>query len=317
MRKIIPFFMLQLFAEGESGSEGGSAASAAGTPNGRNSRPEENTLFGIQPQESTQVAAAENGASSPQPNTAKEEKKSPSFEELLKNDPEFKKEYDTRVRKAINDRFRSNKQEKQRTDKSEQILAMLAPRFGIKTDGNMDLDAFAKAVENDTEYYSARAMKNGTSVDIERRMDGYEALKKAEQQRQEEAQRQAQEDRERAQFQAIVAQGEKLKEIYPAFDLGKEMENQAFVQLLHSNVPVKTAYEVIHKDEIMQAGMRYAVEQTAQKVAASVQANAARPSEGVLGSRTAVNHVTDPTKLTDAQREEIRIRVRRGEKIVW
>ncbi len=322
MQKFIPF-ILQLFAEGDGAGAPGEAApaaenkgAAAGLPRGRKANPEANTLFGVQPQEAQQVAAANDGASSSQQNTQEEQKKL-SFDELLKSDPDYKKDYDAKVQKAVNGRFKGAKVTEERLSQAEGILARLAPRFKVQVDGEIDMAAFAKAVDEDTSYYEARAVANGTSVEIERKLDGYDVMQAQQAQQRAQQERTAQEQQAKERFQAIVQQGEHLKTVYPSFDLEAELQNPQFVRLLHSNVPVKTAYEVMHKDELLASGMQYAVQQTAQKVSSAVQSNAKAPVEGVLGNPTAANHVTDPSKLTKAQREEIRARVRRGDKIVW
>lgn len=320
MQKYIPF-ILQIFAEGEGAGSPGEAASAAentgavaGLPSGRKRNPEADTIFGVQPGEDQQVAAAKDGASSPQ---EQEVQKKLSFDELLKSDPDYKKDYDSKVQKAVNGRFKSAKATEDRLAQAESILARLAPRFKVKVDGDIDMAAFAKAVDDDTSYYEARAVANGTSVEIERKLDGYDVLQAQQAQQKAQQARVAQEQQAQEQFRAIVQQADQVKTIYPGFDLEAEMHDKQFVRLLHSGVPVKTAYEVMHKDELLASGMQYAVQQTAQKLSSAVQANAKAPVEGVLGNRAAANHVTDPSKLTGKQREEIRSRVLRGEKIVW
>ena len=78
---------------------------------------------------------------------------------------------------------------------------------------------------------------------------------------------------------------------------------------------VQTAYEVVHKDEIIPAAMQVAAQQAAEKVTAAVRANAARPAEnGSKGSAASVGKI-DVANMTNEQMDDIRKRVLRGERI--
>ena len=93
------------------------------------------------------------------------------------------------------------------------------------------------------------------------------------------------------------------------------MQNPQFVQLLRSNVDVRTAYEVVHKDDIIHGAMQFTAQKTAQKLADSIIANGARPAENGNSSQGATVVKSDVSQLSKADREEIIRRVRRGEKI--
>ena len=128
--------------------------------------------------------------------------------------------------------------------------------------------------------------------------------------------READEERRR---QAIFAQwdreAEELKGIYPSFDVAKEQENAQFMKLLGAGVPMRTAYEVAHKDEIIRSAMSFTAEKTAEKVANSVRANASRPSENGLSSNSASVNMVDINKLTREQMETYKQRALNGERI--
>ena len=142
-----------------------------------------------------------------------------------------------------------------------------------------------------------------------RKMQRENAALKA-QMEQEQTQKQAD-----ALFAAWMQQSETLKQLYPSFDLQTELQNEQFRALLKSNVPLQTAFEVIHKDEILPAAMSVTAEKIREKTANDIRSGQKRPAEGAMGGRAAVVTKSDVSQLTRADREEINRRVARGEKI--
>lgn len=88
-----------------------------------------------------------------------------------------------------------------------------------------------------------------------------------------------------------------------------------FTQLIHNGIDAKTAYEVIHKDDLYGGAMQYAAQQTAQKVVNNIQSRASRPVENGVNAQSGIVTKTDPEQFTKADLAEIRRRVARGEKI--
>jgi shikimate kinase len=78
---------------------------------------------------------------------------------------------------------------------------------------------------------------------------------------------------------------------------------------------MRTAYEVAHKDEIIQSAMSFTANKTAEKVANSVRANASRPSENGLSSNSAALGAVDINKLSREQMEAYKQRALNGERI--
>ena len=112
-----------------------------------------------------------------------------------------------------------------------------------------------------------------------------------------------------------MEQAESTKQIYPSFDLRGEMQNPKFVDLLKSNIDVRTAYEVIHKDDIIAGAMQFTAKKVEQNITNKIIANGARPSENGNSSQGASVTKSDVSALTKADRAEIARRVARGEKI--
>ena len=130
-------------------------------------------------------------------------------------------------------------------------------------------------------------------------------------------QMQEQQTRENASklYSAWMQQAEDAKKVYPSFSLENEMQNPEFTKLLRSNVDVRTAYEVLHKDEIIPAAMQFSAKTAEQKVVNKVIAGGNRPTENGMNSQSAAVVKSDVSQLSKADRQEIIRRVARGEKI--
>ena len=97
------------------------------------------------------------------------------------------------------------------------------------------------------------------------------------------------------------------------------MQNKDFFGLLTRGIDVKTAYQVIHQDEIVQSAISTATQRTAQAVQQqtvnNIRSKGLRPDESAGSSQAGFTFKADPHKWTKADREEIAKRVARGEKI--
>ena len=177
------------------------------------------------------------------------------------------------------------------------------------------LEMMEKAFDADDAWMEDQAAEKGMSLDTFKLVQKLEADAKR---RERQDAMELEERQRRAGFERLVQQAEEAKTVYPGFDLATEINNPAFVRLTSNGVDARTAFEVIHKDEILGSSMQYAAQTAAQKVAASVQAGQRRPQENGLGGNSpAVTRITDPRTMTKAQREELKRRVARGDKVVF
>ena len=295
-----PKVNLQLLAEGAGeGTAAGTGAteSAAGTQVLKGAKnPLANVQYGIQ--EGTEPAAE-----------VSENKSDPNaeFEKLIKTT--YKEQYDQRVQDTIQKRLKSTKETVDKYNALQPIVEILAKKYGVDAS---DVDALNKAIEDDDSYFEDEAMERGLSV---------KQLKEVRAMERENAQlKQAMQEREKQEganrlYAQWMKQSDETKAVYPTFDLKSELQNPEFVKLLNSSVDVRTAYEVIHKDEILPAAMQFAAKTVESKIAGKIAANSARPREnGISGGSTAVVK-SDVSQLTKADRAEIIRRVQRGEKI--
>ena len=233
--------------------------------------------------------------------------RSAKFEELIKG--EYKDLYDARVQDTIQKRLKSTKDIVDKYNALTPMFEALSSKYGVDAS---DPEAIMKAIEEDDSYYEDEALEKGMSVEELKR------IRKIERENSDlKMQMKEQESRERANklYSDWMKQAKDAKTVYPSFNLEAEMQNPKFVDLLRSNVDVRTAYEVTHKDEIIHGAMQFAVKTTEQKVANKIMANGARPIENGSLSQSAAQVKSDVSQLSKADRQEIIRRVQRGEKI--
>ena len=262
--------------------------------------------------ETGQVAAgttADNGASQTQ------ESKVLSFDDLIKG--EYKEAYETKLKEHMDKRFKTSKETEQSlADATAQLeavaplISLLSDKYGVSDEA--DVNDVIQAVMDDDSYYEDEAYERGMSV------ADLKEIKKLERENAKMASEMEAVNRKKAQdeaFAKLVKDSENVKEFYPDFDLAKELENPNFGRLVVSGIDPKTAYEVVHKDEIITSAMKYTTQRATQDAVAAV-ASGSRIAENGLNGQAASQAKLDVSKLTKEQRAEIRRRVlERGEKV--
>ena len=301
---------LQLFADGAGGGEGGTGAvgatgetaTAAVSQRSGAKNPLANVVYGKQA-----THAAEETTPAAEVKTPTTEDRHAKFEELIKG--EYKDLYDARVQDTIQKRLKSSKDTVERYEALAPTLEILAKKYGVDA---ADVKALNKAIEEDDSYFEEEALELGISVEQlkeKRKMERENAdLKK-------QLEEQSRRDNANKVYAQWMDQAEKAKAVYPSFDFKTEMQNPQFVNLLRSNVDVRTAYEVIHKDDIIHGAMQFTAKTVEQKLANKIIANGARPAENGNSSQGATVVKSDVSQLSKADRAEIIRRVQRGEKI--
>jgi hypothetical protein len=312
---------LQLFAEGAggtgtagtggvgTGAEGATGVTATNavsqTKKGVKSNPLADVVYGKQ-EEAAQTADVQNGTTT-ETETVPQVDRNAEFEKLIKG--EYKDLYDARMQDTIQKRLKGTKETVDKYNALSPTLELLAKKYGV--DPN-DTEALNKAIEEDDAYYEEEALQKGVTV---------EQLKEIRKMEKENAElkRQMQEQNAKEKGAQLYAQwmdqAEKAKSVYPSFDLRAEMQNPKFVDLLRANIDVRTAYEVIHKDDIIPAAMQFTAKTVEQKLTNKIIANGARPTENGISSQSSAVVKSDVSQLSKADRAEIIRRVQRGEKI--
>lgn len=305
---------LQLFADGGAGSgadggDGGMTAAAGEAHQAeqrlpargkRRENPLANVTYGKQ---APQAAPAQTEAVNEGTDNAPA-----SFKDLIAG--QYKGDFEAEVQRIIQDRLRGSRE---REAKTAPIIERVAKRYGMdaKAEG-FDLAALSDAIDGDLSQYESEAAEKGLDVETVAKLHKLEDMQAQEQAR-------AEQGKIQSHLEDMLRQGLELKKTYPNFDLETELKNPDFVRLTAPGVgvPVKTAYEAVHADELRSQMMQFTAQKAAQKVSASVAANAKRPAEnGVRGSSGAVNK-SDPSLLKKADFDEILRRTQRGEKIYF
>lgn len=291
---------LRMF-DGASSSAGDGDSSASGVTNSTaasaNGNNLENVVYGKQPNDPNSVANAEDAKA--------------KYDSYRKG--EGKQFIDKDIETAIRRRFKDYNTLKESNTKMQNVMSALATRYGI--DAN-DTDALSKAIADDDSYYEKAADNANMSVEQYKKMMRLEAENA-------ELQRIRAEEANRAEFNRRYAewsaQAEGAKTVYPNLDLNAEMQNKDFFDLVNRGIDVKTAFEVIHKDEIINGAVSVTAQRTAQAVQQqtvnNIRTKGLRPNESAGSAQSGFVPKTDPSKWTKKDRQEIERRVMKGDKI--
>lgn len=305
---IIPMLSLQIFADGGASAggtgDGGTAqgqgvkAGAASQQTGAKGNPLAEVKYGIQQEESAPAAEVQETTTT-DPNA--------EFEKLIKG--QYKQQYDQKVQDIIRKRLKGPMETVEKYTALQPVLEILAKKHGVDAG---DIDALTKAIEADDSYFEQEAMELGMSVKQLKELRS--AQRENADLRRQIQERQKQENAEKI-YSTWMQQAEETKKVYPGFDLRAELGNSKFLDLLNSNIDVRTAYEVLHKDDIIPAAMQFAAKTVESKLASKIASGASRPAENGMNSGSAAVVKSDVSQLTKADRQEIIRRVARGEKI--
>lgn len=239
------------------------------------------------------------------------------FEELISGD--YREAFERRMENATKERLRKQGAKHAKAlgdlqaqmDKKDTVLNLIGSKYGIM-DGN--LERIQQEIENDTTYWEDAAAKEGMSV------DQYMHMKKIER---ENAQfRKAQDDAARLQKRDQIlakwnGEAAELGKIYPSFNLQAELENPQFANLIGSGVEMRTAYEVLHHDEIMRGAMAHTAKTVAKKQIDAIKNGQSHPVEGAMSSGKAVKTSKDISKMSLTEMKEYAKRAGNGEKITF
>ena len=302
LKSFIPMLSLQLFAEGAGDggtAEGQGATAGVASQQKAVKNPLANVKYGIQ-EEAAPVAEV-------QEETTAVADLDAEFEALIKG--KYKAQYDARTQDTIQKRLKNSKETVEKYNALSPTLEMLGKKYGVDAG---DVEALNKAIQEDDSYYEEEALEKGITVQQLKEIRKMERENAALKAQMEEAQRQ---ENGKKLYAAWMQQAEEAKQIYPSFDIQTEMANPKFVDLLRSNIDVRTAYEVLHKDDIIRGAMQFTAQTVESKIAKKVASNGARPAENGMNSQSAAVVKSDVSQLSKADRAEIIRRVQRGEKI--
>lgn len=231
---------------------------------------------------------------------------------------DFKSEIDSEIQGIVKNRLKTaNEKIRQGEELQSKVDKMIGVLSGLY--GTDNVDEIISAMEQDDRYFEDQALEENLSVaqvkELRRLKNENAALKANAQRAEREQSERDRLERERAVFNKLTQDAQSLKKLYPNFELNAELSNEEFRRLVRNGVGLQTAYEVIHRNEIVPSLMQSAANEAAQKVAASVAANNARPAENGMKDTAAATHGVDVSKLDYDAIQAINERVRLGEKI--
>lgn len=236
------------------------------------------------------------------------EQREAEFEKLIKGD--YKNTFQSRVQAIVDSQAKETKALEEKLAQAQPLLEVLAGKYGVDA---ADLESLAKAVQEDDSYFEQEAAEKGVSVAVLKEMKRIER-----ENAQLRAAKEAREQQEHAQrvYGDWMKQAEALKSIYPSFDFEQEVGNEQFTRLLQApGVDVRTAYEIVHRDEIIGGAMQHTAQTVAQKVVNNIAARGSRPAENGASSQGALVFKSDVNQLSKSDRKEILRRVEKGERI--
>lgn len=302
----IPMLSLQVFADGGTSAggagDGGTAqgqgvtAGAASQQKGAKSNPLAGVKYGIQ---ESAPAAEVQSTTAPDPNA--------EFDRLIKG--QYKAQYDAKVQDTIQKRLKGTKETVDKFTALQPTIEILARKYGVDAG---DIEALNKAIEDDDSYFEQEAVELGMSV---KQLKELRAAQRENVNLRRQIQEQKNQENAEKTYFTWLQQAEETKKVYPGFDLNAEMENDNFMDLLKSNINVRTAYEVLHMNEIIPAAMQFSAKTVESNLVKKIASGASRPAENGMNSGSAAVVKSDVSQLTKADRQEIIRRVARGEKI--
>lgn len=305
------FDFIQLFADGGSGGEGGTGAgTAAQAANGQTeAAPAQPQNKGAKnPLANVQYGTEAGPAAAGQEKIA--EDRATQFDALIKG--EYKDLYEAKLKDTMAKRLKGTEEIVTKYNSISSTFDLLGRKYGLDPKAPDFAEKLVQEIEKDETFYEDEALEKGLTVQQVKEMRAMQ--RENEQLREQVKQRESKEAADRT-YAAWMEDAAKVKEIYPSFDIRAELQNPQMQRLLLSNVDMRTAYEVIHKDELIGGAMQFTAGKIAQKVANSVAAGRTRPAEGAMGNQAPVISKRDVSQLTKADRLEIIRRAERGAQI--
>jgi len=323
--KWLPIFHIQFFADGGASGSGGDGGGDGGADSGVSAGAADRSLedLGVPPEKAERFRQRK---AKRQPPVIEDEEPVTEPEPVEEAAPaamgwdDFMQipENQQRLQAMMADRGKKATEAKQAAEATMQklnpALELIAARYGIQAvDGQFDIDAITNAITNDDSYYEQRAEEMGVDVEVAKQLEQANMERKRAEAR-EQALRAQQEkaDREfqlRQHFNKMQQEAVKLKELFPDFDLQRELANPVFFQRTApgpNSMSVEDAFYSMHHNEILQGQ----VESLARRIKADAGANirsGVRPKENGSSSTAAVSATPNIKQMT---REERRAYIR-------
>lgn len=199
----------------------------------------------------------------------------------------FKEQFTRKTQAIIDKRFKQTKELQEYKERVSPVVQSLMEKYGVEdgNEGNL-LDFIKEKEETSVNTPSENEVVSERGKNL------------------------------RGKISSWVKQSEDVKNTYPDFDLRKELrESKLFSQLLLGGVPLKAAYETVHKDEILSGAMAYTADKVREQVVKGIEAKGRRPIENGVSSESAVVTSVDVNSLTSQDILKILKQVENGANI--
>lgn len=227
------------------------------------------------------------------------------WEQLKKG--EFKDLYGADVQDAIQKRFKNQKDSAKELEELQPMLQALMQKAGVET-----VKDLSDIVLDDDSLYEDEAEERGMTVEALKHM---KALEEEHEKRKAQDEQDRQEQMFRAHIAGLAQQAEQMKQVFPDFNLDREMQNETFMRLTAPDVglSVEDAYFAVHRRELAPQMMAYGMNRARQQMSQTIQAQRQRPAEGAMRSQQqAAEMKLDPRNLTRKERDRIRNLIHTG-----
>lgn len=213
------------------------------------------------------------------------------FDEAING--KFKHQFTKKTQEIIDKRFRQTKELEEYKSKVSPAVERLMERYGIAPGEEERLMDYL----NDDEEASQEYEDEETGEETDENAFSYR-------------------ERLKGRIHTWLKEADELKEAMPDFDLRNEIRgNKLFSQMLLSGVPVKTAYETVHREEILSGAMAYTAGKVREQVVKGIQAKGMRPMENGISSESAIVTSVDVNNLTSQDILKILKQVENGASI--
>lgn len=234
------------------------------------------------------------------------------FAELVGKGGKYHDIYGQKVSGAIERRFKNQQDTQKELDRITDSFSTLFARYDIEPG---DFDGLQDALSRDDALFETAAERAGLSVDQYKQNLKLKVDADRGRRIQEQIQEQQRYNEQVAQWET---EAEELRQYFPHFDLGLEMQyNEQFVQYLDMGVPVHDAFYLTHREEIMRGQNDAVSRQATQKVVNTIQQRQTRPTEGAMTKAPAIVRKSIPSQLTKEDWDELDRRVEAGEEIAF
>lgn len=297
---------LQAFAEGldSAGDMGGTDGS---TDTGlANQTDDDSDLFAYEDEEETQTASSVSSETDGQNDGDDYQKFREKYKDRIGQD----------IQDAIQKRFKNQQSWEDQYNHLADGLAPLYLKYGL--DGS-NVDELLNALAKDDSLLEDVAYDKGMSTEAVRetlrdRQEKIRLQKELDKYRQEQIEAQASRDAYN-QYNKWMHEAEELKQLYPNFDLEKELDNEEFRNdLVNSGKSLRKVYESAHLQEIIEGAIQTTAMKAREAVTNNIRSRGMRPTEN--GQRTgSVKVKKDVNDLTDKDIDRLIARARAGEKV--